>query len=90
MSNSILSAQVRAVTWTNSLVERVRSSEKGQGATEYAGVVIVSIIIVFAIITAVRQLNIGTTLTGKIKELLNEKTKWGRRECFLSPLTQFH
>ncbi|MEG8106175.1 MULTISPECIES: hypothetical protein [Actinomyces] len=46
-----------------------RESEKGAGSTEYAGVVLVSIILVLAIIISVYALGIGTKLTCQISKI---------------------
>ena len=47
----------------------VRKSEKGAGSTEYAGVVLISIILVMAIIVAAYSSGIGTKLTCQISKI---------------------
>jgi hypothetical protein len=48
MSSTILSAQVRARLW----FDRIRESEFGQGAAEYAGIVVVALGVVAAVVAA--------------------------------------
>ena len=49
MSSTVLAAQVRARLWLRTVVDRVRESEFGQGAAEYAGIVVVALAIVAVI-----------------------------------------
>ncbi|MDO4901220.1 hypothetical protein [Actinomyces sp.] len=71
MSNSVLAAQVRARLWLDDLKTRVSDSEAGQGAAEYAGVIVIAAILIVAIATAINNAQVGTTVTNKIQEILN-------------------
>ncbi|MCL3777071.1 MULTISPECIES: hypothetical protein [unclassified Actinomyces] len=65
MSNAVLSSQVRVHTWLHNLVER----EEGQGAAEYAGMIVVAMIVAAAVMTAFNGFDIGAKVTealGKI------------------------
>ena len=64
MSSTILSAQVRARLW----FDRIRESEFGQGAAEYAGIVVVALGIVAVIAAALN----GYDFTGKLKAALDK------------------
>ncbi|MBE6482327.1 MAG: hypothetical protein E7Z94_08165 [Actinomyces ruminicola] len=74
MSNSVLAAQVRARTWMDSIKSRLTESEIGQGAAEYAGVIVIAAIIVGVIITAIGDgKTIQTAVENAIKDILNQK-----------------
>ncbi|WP_103061652.1 hypothetical protein [Actinomyces qiguomingii] len=74
MSNSVLAAQVRARTWMDSVKNHLAESEAGQGAAEYAGVIVIAAIIVGVIIAAIGDGNtIQTAVEDAIKEILNQK-----------------
>lgn len=69
MSNSILAAQVRAQIFVNDLKEGVNrffASEKGQGAAEYAGIIVIVAIIVGAVAASVNEVDVQ----GKVKTAL--------------------
>lgn len=68
MSNSILAAQVRARVWMMEIADRLRSSEKGQGATEYAGAIVVAVVVVMALIGAAKGWDVG----GRVKEKIDK------------------
>ena len=69
MSNSILAAQVRARVWMMDIADRLRSSEKGQGATEYAGAIVVAVVVVVALIGAAKGWNVGERVKEKIDKI---------------------
>lgn len=73
MSNSVLAAQVRARMWLDGVKRRVAESEVGQGAAEYAGVIVVAAILVLALVAGVKATHIDTAVTNKINEILNAK-----------------
>ncbi|WP_103062452.1 hypothetical protein [Actinomyces qiguomingii] len=70
MSNSVLAAQVRARLWIEDLKTRVSESEPGQGAAEYAGVIVIAAIVILAVATAIKESDVSTTVTNKINEIL--------------------
>jgi hypothetical protein len=43
--------------------------EKGQGTLEYLGIVIIAALLVTAVVTAVKGVDIGTTVTNQIKKI---------------------
>lgn len=69
MSNSILSAQARAHVWLDDVKQRIRRSELGQGAVEYAGVILVALIVVGLVSGALSGYDFKTKLTTKLDEL---------------------
>lgn len=74
MSDSILAAQVRAKIFVDDMMTGVRNflaSEKGQGAAEYAGLIAIVAILVLAIATAVKNVDLRTKVEGKLNEILN-------------------
>lgn len=71
MSNSILAAQVRARIWMTDIVDYLRS-EKGQGATEYAGAIVVAVVVVVALIGAARGWDIGGKIQGQIDKIFDQ------------------
>jgi hypothetical protein len=74
MSNSILAAQVRAKIFVDDMMTGVRNflaSEKGQGAAEYAGLIAIVAILVLAIATAVKGVDLRSKVEGKLNEILN-------------------
>ena len=58
MSNTVLSAQVRVHTWLHNTIDRLRS-EEGQGAAEYAGMIVVAMLVAAAVVGALNGVNIG-------------------------------
>lgn len=74
MSDSILAAQVRAKIFVDDMMTGVRNflaSEKGQGAAEYAGLIAIVAILVLAIATAVKNVDLRDKVEGKLNEILN-------------------
>lgn len=74
MSNSILAAQVRAQVFVNDLregVNRFFASEKGQGAAEYAGIIVIVAIIVGAVATSVSEVNVGEKVKTALTTILS-------------------
>ncbi|CED90380.1 hypothetical protein [Actinomyces succiniciruminis] len=69
MSNSVLAAQVRARMWLDDVKRRVAESEVGQGAAEYAGVIVVAVILVTAIITALDNYDLGEKIKGQLDKI---------------------
>ena len=67
MSSTVLAAQVRARLWLRTVVDRVRESEFGQGAAEYAGIVVVALGIVAVIAAALH----GYDITGMLQAALD-------------------
>jgi hypothetical protein len=43
--------------------------EKGQGTLEYLGIVIIAALLVTAVVTAVKGVDIGTVVTNQIKKI---------------------
>ena len=72
MSNSILAAQVRARVWMMEIADRLRSSEKGQGATEYAGATVIAVVVVVALIGAAKGWKIGDKVQGQIDKIFDQ------------------
>lgn len=66
MSEKFLQAQVALAC----AIDRIRNSERGQGSAEYAGVIVVAVILVVALTGAAGGW--GTTLTSKIGELVDK------------------
>ena len=66
MSEMILQAQVALAC----AIDRIRNSERGQGSAEYAGVIVVAVILVLALATAASDW--GSTLTTGIGNKLKE------------------
>ncbi len=64
MSNTILSAQIRVRVWAEEAVSRLKSSESGQSSAEYAGIIVVAVVLVGALITAATDW--GKTITDGI------------------------
>lgn len=55
--------------WANTAVERMkRRGDKGQGAIEYVGI----IILVAAIVIALLNTNMGNTIANKFRDKINE------------------
>ncbi|MEU5167114.1 hypothetical protein [Streptomyces mutomycini] len=71
MSKLMLKASVNAKVWANTSVERMKArGDRGQGAVEYLGIIVV----VVAIIAALMLTNIGTTIGGAITAQINKIT----------------
>lgn len=73
MSNTMLKAmtatQVHVGHWANTTVERMRRrSDKGQGAIEYVGIIILVVAIVIALINT----KMGNTIANKFRETINK------------------
>ncbi|GHH77369.1 hypothetical protein GCM10018793_25280 [Streptomyces sulfonofaciens] len=73
MNNAMLKAatatQVHVGHWANTTVERMRRrSDRGQGAIEYVGI----IILVAAIVIALLNTKMGDTIANKFKETVNK------------------
>lgn len=64
MSDRILAAHVALACY----IDRIRKSELGQGSAEYAGVIVVAVLLVTALIAGANGW--GQTLSGKITEML--------------------
>ncbi|SDN10203.1 hypothetical protein [Actinomyces ruminicola] len=71
MSNSVLAAQVRARTWMDSLKNRLSESEVGQGAVEYAGLIVIVALVIGLIYAAIDGAGLGDHLTTQIDKILN-------------------
>lgn len=72
MSNSVLAAQVRARTWLDSVKSRIAESEAGQGAAEYAGVIVIAALLIGAILTALDDGSfLGNAVKAKIDEIIS-------------------
>lgn len=70
MSNSVLAAQVRARMWLDDV--KSRATEDGQGAAEYAGVIVIAALIVGAIAAAIGKGDvIKTAVTDAINDIVN-------------------
>ncbi|MFB7745597.1 hypothetical protein [Streptomyces sp. NPDC056132] len=75
MNNTMLKAtakaQVRVNGWANTTVDAIkRRADKGQGAVEYMGIIVV----VVAIILVLTQTNFGSTIAAKIKASIDKIT----------------
>ncbi|MFE9556525.1 hypothetical protein ACFYMW_29365 [Streptomyces sp. NPDC006692] len=75
MSNPMLKAttkaQVRVNGWMNTTVDAMkRRADKGQGAVEYMGIIVV----VVAIILVLTQTNFGNAIRDKITAAINKIT----------------
>jgi hypothetical protein len=71
MSNPILKASVNAKVWANTSVDRMKArADRGQGAVEYLGIIVV----VVAIIAALLLTNIGAAIGGAITTKIGELT----------------
>ena len=66
MSSTVLAAQVRARLWLRTVVDRVRESEFGQGAAEYAGIVVVALAIVAVIAGVLKGYDFKTKITNAL------------------------
>ena len=66
MSEKILQAQVALAC----AIDRIRNSERGQGSAEYAGVIVVAVILVVALTTAASDW--GKTLTDGIANQISK------------------
>ena len=66
MSEKILQAQVALAC----AIDRIRNSERGQGSAEYAGVIVVAVILVLALATVATDW--GSTLTTDIGNKFKE------------------
>lgn len=74
MSDTILAAQVRTKIFVDDMTNGVRNflaSEKGQGAAEYAGLIAIVALLVAAIAGAVKHVELGSKVEGKLNEILN-------------------
>ena len=66
MSNSILSAQARVHVWFDDVKQRIRQSEFGQGAVEYAGIIFVALAVVGVISGVLSGYDFKTKITTKL------------------------
>ncbi|MFB4422276.1 hypothetical protein C5F59_014435 [Streptomyces sp. QL37] len=79
MSKLMLKASVNAKVWANTSVERLKARadrDRGQGAVEYLGIIVV----VVAIIAALLLTNIGSAIGGAITTKISELTGGGGGE----------
>lgn len=67
MSERLLAAQVALVR----MVDRIRNSERGQGSAEYAGVIVVAVLLVLVLIKAADGWgsNLTQTISSKLEQL---------------------
>lgn len=67
MSERLLAAQVALVR----MVDRIRNSERGQGSAEYAGVIVVAVLLVLVLIKAAGGWgdNLTQTISSKLEQL---------------------
>lgn len=65
MSSTVLAAQVRARMW----FDRIRESELGQGAAEYAGIVVVALGIVAVIAGVLNGYDFKTKITNALDKV---------------------
>ena len=72
MSSTVLAAQVRARLWLRTVVDRVRESEFGQGAAEYAGIVVVALASVAVIAGVLKGYDVKTTITNALNAVFGE------------------
>ncbi|WP_326699556.1 hypothetical protein OG909_21055 [Streptomyces sp. NBC_01754] len=71
MSNPMLRASVNARVWANTSVERMKArADRGQGAVEYLGIIVV----VVAIIVVLMTTNFGSAIAGAITDQINNIT----------------
>ena len=71
-TNKMLALQVRTKIVFDDMVEKIKSSERGQTAVEYAGIALVAGAIIGIVITAAKGSDIGTTIIDKIKGAIND------------------
>lgn len=67
MGSKILAVQVRTNVWLRYMVDRVRESELGQGAAEYAGIIIAVLGVVAAVTAALTTVDIGAKVKTAIE-----------------------
>lgn len=68
MLKAVATTKVYVGHWANTTTERMRRrGDKGQGAIEYVGI----IILVVAIVIALLNTNMGDTIANKFKEKVN-------------------
>ncbi|MEV5672030.1 hypothetical protein AB0L28_24930 [Streptomyces sp. NPDC052503] len=71
MSKLMLKASVNAKVWANRSVERMKAqADRGQGAVEYLGIIVV----VVAIIGVLMTTNFGNTIAGAITTQIGKIT----------------
>ncbi|MFJ3080001.1 hypothetical protein ACIPJG_09655 [Streptomyces halstedii] len=71
MSNPMLKASVNAKVWANTSVERMKSrADRGQGAVEYLGIIVVVVAIILVLMTT----NFGNTIAGAITTQIGKIT----------------
>jgi len=69
MLKAMTTTQVYVGHWANTTVERMRRrSDKGQGAIEYVGIIILVVAIVIALINT----KMGNAIANKFKETINK------------------
>lgn len=67
MSNTVLAAQLRVHAWLHNSIDRLRR-EEGQGAAEYAGMIVVALAVAAAVAAAFSGIDFGA----KVTEMLNK------------------
>lgn len=69
MSDKILEAQVALACY----IDRIRKSELGQGSAEYAGVIVIAVILVVALGAGAKTWggDLGDGISAKIAEIFN-------------------
>ncbi|MEV3948167.1 hypothetical protein AB0K57_10940 [Streptomyces halstedii] len=71
MSNPMLKASVNVKVWANTSVERMKSrADRGQGAVEYLGIIVVVVAIILVLMTT----NFGNTIAGAITTQIGKIT----------------
>jgi Flp pilus assembly pilin Flp len=69
MLKAVTATQVYIGHWADTTVERMRrKSDRGQGAIEYVGIIILVVAIVIALINT----KMGDTIANKFKETINK------------------
>ncbi|KPC80268.1 MULTISPECIES: hypothetical protein [unclassified Streptomyces] len=74
MSKLMLKASVNAKVWANTSVERMKArGDRGQGAVEYLGIIVVVVAIIAALMLTNIGTTIGTAITGQINKITGGK-----------------
>ncbi|SDN29758.1 hypothetical protein SAMN05216355_101627 [Actinomyces ruminicola] len=69
MSNSVLAAQVRARMWLDDI--KNRATEDGQGAVEYAGLIVIVALVVGLVYAAFNNVDLQGAVEERIDKVLN-------------------
>lgn len=71
MSNTVLAAQVRVQTWLHNTIDRFHR-EEGQGAAEYAGMIVVALAVAAAVAGAFGGFDLKTKVETALKSVFGE------------------